>query len=1017
MIQLRNYSHYTTYESLIKIPKLVNKAVTMNSHSLGLTDLGVMYGAMEFYDACKKEGINPVVGQEFFLIDNIETRDNPRHMNRVILFAKNYQGYQNLMRLSTYSHLDGFYYFPRIDYTLLNNCKEGLAAVCANHFSAWANQRTFDKSTLWDSIEKIKEVFGQDLYFIIAPNQESRSINQLIESECMPDKILVMNGNRYLEEDQHNLHNMVYQIQAEYKKMRKAKKLSTNDYFYMTEEETRKRLNYLEHTPKYLGNTHQFAQDINLEIPKGFKFPKYENLDEEDAYRKMKEWGEFEIATTSKIPRDRIEKYKKRFAMECEIVKDLGFSNYFLIVSDIVREAKKRGVEVGPGRGSVCGSLLAWVLDIHAIDPIKNGLYFERFLNPDRISLPDIDLDFEWERRDRVIDYVFEKYGSNRVAQICTYSFVRIKGAMKDAAKALGIDYDTVNDYNKIIDSVDTPTNTTQDIKETKEVSSLYRKDEQFKHLFDTAEHLADSFRQPSVHAAGHVIAPDDILNHTPLRLSKKEIITQYDMRSLESCGLIKMDFLGLRTMTVVRESIELAKDQSLKTKINMFDDKSVFNMITSGDTIGVFQIEGGGMSHLGKQMGVESLNDLAALSALFRPAVLAGGLHELYIDNKHGKKSERGPIEDILAEDFQETYGIPLYQESLMRLARDRAGFTFAEADTLRAAIGKKKLKLLASMKQKWVDGFIANNPEYDKNLPELMWKQIFEGAGNYSFNKSHAIAYGTISYWTAYLKKHIRLEFYCALLSSVQDEQKKDQFIKYLNDAISHKIKIHSSSINSSEEKCILYGGGILLSLGGIKGIGINYASRIRKEREKNGNFTDVNDFCQRMNPSTLQLGSLLQAQAIPGYEKYLGHEEELAKHNKAVAKEKEKYSGGLFEINLEFKEFKPSKLIKYSELEMNEMFFDVTGLRLGKSFELGQIYSTSTSIKDVRIYVTKKGQEMAYVQLKSYPGHKLLVFPRQYKEYGHLFKTDDTIKVYFKLLEEDTLSLESAEKVAQV
>jgi DNA polymerase-3 subunit alpha len=1006
-MNIRNYTHYTAYESIIKIPELVNLAKEAGQTAVGIADSCNMYGVNEFYRECKKQEIKPIIGQEFYICDGPEDKRKPRELDRIILYAKNYDGYKNLMLLSTMGHMDNFYYVPRITLQKISENKENIIAVLPNQVKLWLDSRSFNSELLMTKLFKYVEIFENNLYLIVEPNNGNKQVNEWIDDNWIPDNVIISNPNRYLYAEDHDLHDIVYTIQANFTHRNK-KSLPSNDFYFMTEDEISEKLSYLKNINKFINNTKKIIDIIDIEIPTEFKFPSYNGMSEDEAFKYMKEIAGIDVYL--KIPNDKTEEYIDRFNMECRVVGELGFSNYFLVVADIVNSARRLGVEVGPGRGSVCGSLLAWVLGIHEIDPIENGLYFERFLNPERISMPDIDLDFEDENRYKIIDYVTEKYGEKRVAHICTYSTLGIRGAMKDVARAMGVEFQQSNDYTSVI--LDKPGIKIEQIKESPSFKGFYEQDPVFRDVFNTAEKLEGLFRQISSHAAAFVIAPDDIVNYTPLQYAKKneEIVTQFDMYAIEHVGLVKMDFLGLRNMSIVRNTIELVKDQSIRNKMKKFDDDKTYEMLRSGDTVGVFQIDGGGMTDIAIEMGVEKRLDLADLVALYRPAVMQGGLHRTYLSNRRGETNET--LHPLLEDTFKDTYGIPLYQESLMRLAGEFANFTYAKADILRKAIGKKKFNLLNSMKNEFIKGASDNGVSIEDS--ESIWRQAFEGAANYGFNKSHALAYGSIAYYTAFLKQNYPIQFYSSLLTSVQEEQKREKFIKYINDAIKHKIKIYHSDINISTERCIPYSNGLILSLGAIRGIGDNYARLIVEERKRNGKFKDVHDFCRRMNPNSLQLTYLINSRAITGYEEFTDCADEIIKYNKQIIKDLNKNTGGL-DIFITVEKFVPPKNRHiYKDKELSELLFEASGLRIEEGFELGQIYTVSTVLKDVKYYTTKKGQQMAYAKMKSYPSYDLVIFPRQYVNFKSLIKAGKKLKIDFTLIKKNRLSLETAVEI---
>lgn len=1007
MVHLRSYTHYSAWESILRIPDLVQKAVDNNHGSLAITDAGNMYGAIEFYRACKKAGINPIIGQEFSLVENASNRERSKSY-KIALLARNLFGYKNLMKLST-KGFQNFYYVPRIDADILAEHSEGLVCLVWDHIE---KNSGFNQDEMKRDLDILDFAMDKQVLFEVRADGTSGSINRFISDNFDNDRIVPTVPMRFAGVEDFKTHDMAYSIQANFTGRRK-KQLPTQMYYYPTDREMLDRLSAL-NASRLMQNTDYFANSVSLEIPTDFKFPKFRGMEEEEASQYIEGVAAFNLI--DKVDSAVYQQYLDRLKYELGVVKKLGFCNYFLVVADIVEKAKQMDVEVGPGRGSVCGSVLAWVLGIHSIDPIKHGLFFERFLNEDRVSMPDIDIDFDDMNRDKVIRYIADEYGHDKVAQICTHSTLAMRGAIKDVARAMGIGFETANLYSKTVPFKYEK----KELREYPEVAQMIHEDETFGKVLDFAEKLEGQFRQPSVHAAAVVIAPDDITDFTPLQSIKDREATQFEMRGLEYGGLVKMDVLGLRTLSVLKNSIESAAtkentEKQIRESLEGFNDestsdKATLDLIKRGDTSGVFQIEEGGMSALAKEIRVSDFGDVAALVALYRPALIAGGLDRIYIENKERKQSgeELESIHPIVSHTFDETYGVPLYQESLMKLAQVMGGFSLKEADTLRKAVGKKDMALLESLRAKFEEG--AKQKGVGEEDIVRIWHDVFEAAGDYGFNKSHAVAYGSISYKTAYMKKHYALDFYSALLTSVQQESKKPQFQKYLSDIQKHNIHVVLPNINTSEINVTHDGVNILLGLGCIKTIGEGFAGKIVESRKSDGEFKDIIDFVKRTEPDITQLAYLIYAQAIDNGFAYLNETERLIKHCKRLNAEKDKISGGGFNFGVEESEFALQNPSRPSDNEIEGYLFESIGFRGDFAFEEEIIYTTKTKIKTYKQWTAKKsGNEMAMIVVDSYPAHQMLVFPRTFDKVKGLLIKNKELVIDFKWLEDMKLVLE--------
>ena len=1002
MPSLITYSHFSKAESLIRIDELVKAAVDCGDGYASLTDIGNMYGVIEFYKLCKANNIKPIIGQEFFYVEDCKEKD--KYPYRLVVLAGDYEAYEALMLLSTTSYLDGFYRRPRIDLRML----EAVSLAASNLFILPIDFITRSLQTperFHDIYEPIYDIFGKNVYLPIFANAEFPSaatnfvVSKIKDGSLNKENVILANQTRYINKPDHRLLDLLFSIDASFSGRRK-RELRIDDYNFKSNKEI-VGSSTIEFAQDLMDNSVNLAAKCNLEIPLKFRFPSYENKTEEEAHALIKQLAEFNLLMNEDIKNQSV--YLDRLKMELEVVKKLGFSNYFMVVSDIVRGAKALEVESGPGRGSVAGSVLAWCLGIHDVDPVKNGLYFERFLNPDRVSMPDIDMDFDDANRGKVIDYVVSKYSTNNVAQICTFSTLAIRGAFKDVGKGLGIDFNIVNELSQLFPQ---KPHELEIFLKSVEIEALLQKNKVFKSIYGDAKRLSGQFRQPSVHAAAVVISPETITKFTPLQIIKGRVCTQYDMHALEYVGLLKMDLLGLRTLSVIKNAISAisveswAKESELRKEISKMDNKDTFELIREGDTIGVFQIEDGGMKNLAKRINVSKFSDVADLVALFRPALLQSGLQEKYISNKNGITNY--VIHERLRETLKETYGIPLYQENLMKAAQELAGFTMTEADTLRKAVGKKDPKLFKKVFDKFIKG--CQQKGMSKKEAEDVWKVGFEGSLSYGFNKAHAVSYGYISYITAYLKKHHQGQFFAALLTSVQVESKKEDFVKYIRDTMNHGISVRLPNINESGMKCVYNKSSVLLSFPSIKNIGEGFAEKIIEERTNNGLYIDVIDFCKRTQPDKTQLYYLLFARAFPDYNLYIRDVENIIKFSKALVSDNK--IG--FDILVEDPKYSPKLTEPFSPTELNGFLFDAIGYIVDKQFEFGEIYHAIDNIKQIKTHMTKKGEMMLFVELEMYPGYKFLMFPKYYKMYYKMVETGKKLRVSFKKLDDSSLSV---------
>ena len=855
-VHLHNHSHYSLQDAAATIDGLVNAAVDNNMRALALTDHGVMYGASEFYKKATKAGIKPIIGMEAYIVMNGSHKEKGteekngkgrrRDYNHLVLLAKNETGYKNLIKLATIGQKEGFYYKPRVDLDTLRNYTEGL--VCTSACPAGP----ISTELINDNFKKAREValtfhemFGDDFYLEIQDHNlevETPILKGMPKlSQELGIKLIATNDIHYIHKDHALAHNILLMLgdktgTGDYNQLR----YGTDEiYFKSTEEMTKLFKNY----KGAIENTLEIEEKINLKLDfKGFHYPNFpvpdgitleqyfEQLSREGLERKFK-----------KLNRD----IEDRFAYEVKVIQEMGYSGYFLIVQDFINAAKQKGIPVGPGRGSAAGSLVAYSLGITNVNPLEYDLLFERFLNPARKSMPDIDVDFADDQRGDVIEYTKNKYGEASVCQIVTFNRLSSKAVIRDVARVLGIPIPKVNSITKYIPSKFGRVFTIQQaLDEVPELKWVKESDEpEIQSLIKYAKILEGMNRNIGKHAAGVVITPGDVSNFVPLARagSDTDIVTQFNMKELDDAGLLKMDFLGLRTLTIIRDTIDLVKqNRGFDVDIDSIpvDDKKTYELFGKGQTTAVFQFESAPMKEYLKRLKPTSIKDLAAMNALYRPGPME--FIDDFIARKHGKK-EITYLHPVLESILNETYGIIVYQEQVIQLANKVAGMSLAEADLLRRAMGKKDLAAMAEQKKKFVEGSKRNN------IPQKIAEEIFENIdkfANYGFNKSHAVAYSVVAYQTAYLKAHYLEEFLAANLSN--EFSNADKVTILLDDARKMHVKVMPPSINNPSVKFNVKDNKIIFGMSAIKNVGVNAVEEIRSTHERIGrNFTSIYDF----------------------------------------------------------------------------------------------------------------------------------------------------------------------------
>ena len=869
---LHVHTEYSLLDGSSKIGELVNRAKELGMDSLAITDHGVMYGVIDFYRAAKEAGINPVIGCEIYVapgsrFDREAGHENESRYHHLVLLAENNTGYSNLMKIVSRGFTEGFYYKPRVDYEVLQEYHEGiiaLSACLAGAVPSFLRRGLYDEAKA--EAQKLQNIFGEGNFFLELqdhgiPDQQTVNQGLLRMHQELGIDLVVTNDVHYIYDSDAEAHDILLCIQT-------GKKVSDEDrmryeggqYYLKSPEEMAELFPYAKEA---LENTHKVASRCHVEIEFGkYKLPHFdvpEGYTSEGYLRELCEKGLVERYG------EQAEELRDRLSYELDTIASMGFVDYFLIVWDFIKYAKDHGIPVGPGRGSAAGSLVAYSLNItDIIDPIRYNLLFERFLNPERVTMPDIDIDFCYERRQEVIEYVNRKYGEDHVVQIVTFGTMSARMVIRDVGRVLDMPYAFVDTVAKSV-PMELGITISKALKMNPELRNMYESDEQTKKLIDMSMRLEGLPRHTSIHAAGVVISPEPVDEFVPLsRAADGNITTQYTMVTLEELGLLKMDFLGLRTLTVIQDAIHGAFDVH---DID-YEDPEVYEMISAGHTEGVFQLESAGMKSFMKELKPQNMEDIIAGISLYRPGPM--DFIPKYIQGKNDKehiKYDCPELEPILAP----TYGCIVYQEQVMQIVRDLAGYSYGRSDLVRRAMSKKK----ASVMEKEKSNFIYGNEEegvegcINRGIPEEVARKIFDDMtdfAKYAFNKSHAAAYAVVSYQTAYLKCHYPVDFMAALMTSFMEHTAK--ITEYIMNCRQIGIEILPPDINEGEYRFTPHGGNIRYGLAAIKGVGKPVIDEIVSEREAAGPYRSLKDFCMRLSGRSINkrtIESFIKAGAL--------------------------------------------------------------------------------------------------------------------------------------------------------
>lgn len=1027
---LHLHTEFSLLDGAIRISDLVKFAKQQEWKAVGISDHGNIFGAVKFFQAAKKEGVKPVLGTELYFAPDVRIKDSKEKYYHIILIAQNKAGYKNLCRLMAFAYQEGYYFKPRIDYATLKKYSEGIIATTAcvgGHIPSLLRNGQID-----EAIERTNwflDVFGQDRFFYeLAPADFDKQVitnNLLLEyGQKLGVKSIATSDAHYLKEDDREAHEILLSVQTK-DLLSNPDRFSFGDcrvYVRTTEEMTKA----FSGQQDLLWNTGVIADqcDFAFEFDKLFfpQFPVPETYSQDSFFEKLCLDGLERLKKNDLIPHDLHAVYDERLKLEVDLIVKMGYVGYFLVVSDFIQWAKKQEIPVGPGRGSAAGALVAWTLQITNVDPIKYNLLFERFLNPERVSMPDIDIDFCIERREDVINYVKDKYGHDCVCQIITFGTMMAKGVIKDVARVLGFPFQDANAITDLIpDQLKISLN--ESIEQEPRLKELIDNNPKVKKLFDICFKLEGITRHASKHAAGVVISPEPLAETLPLYIPSKteDLVAQYAMTELEAIGFLKMDFLGLKNLTVIDQSLKsIKKNHGINIDLDKLplDDKATLDLLCRGETNSIFQFESDGIKEVLRKLQPDKFEDLIAVNALYRPGPLGAGMVDDYIERRHGRQKVVYMFQE-LEPILNETYGVIVYQEQVMKIASVIAGYSLGAADILRRAMGKKKAEVMAEQRSLFIDG--AKKLSFDERKAGELFDIMAHFAG-YGFNKSHSTAYALIAYQTAYLKAHYPREFMAASVS--YETNNPEQLTHYLQEISDMGLSLMPPNINESEIDFTAKIDGILFGLKGIKNVGLAALENIIEERSKKP-FIDLLDFCKRIDLRTANkrvIESLICAGAfdtLPGnraqksteLEKIMDiahqHKEEMKTGQmglfggSVLAKaesnhddfytfapledwqdreklEKEKEVAGFYVSSHPLKSYSIlNHLNAQSYTECLELIKEVTSLKEPFVTCYGLLQST-------KIITTKKGDRMAFLQCEDLSGHaEIIVFPTLFKK----------------------------------
>ncbi|MCB9029647.1 MAG: DNA polymerase III subunit alpha [Deltaproteobacteria bacterium] len=1047
---LHLHTQYSLLDGVNKLPNVIEQAHALGQPAIAMTDHGNMHGAIQFYDQARNVGIKPIIGCELYVTPGSRHERKTRAQggagtHHLTVLAANNQGYQNLCRLVTLAYREGFYFKPRVDHELLEEYSEGVIALSgclAGELNRHVEIDDFKSSKAL--LEFYLKTFGDRFYLEVQPHMISEQ--QRLNTACfdlakdMSIPVVATNDCHYGSADDHYAQEVLMCVST-------GKQITDPDrirhegvHLHLKKgEEVLEGLTSFSRAEEALRNTVEIANRCNVEFDfNTYYMPRFQgrpNDDLSDDLRKVALLGlekriEEKRANSESFTQAKENEYRERLELELETIISMGFPGYFLIVSDFIVWAKENGIPVGPGRGSCAGSLVSYAMRITEIDPIENKLLFERFLNPERVSLPDIDVDFCIYGRDKVIQYVVEQYGKEKVAQIGTFGTLKAKAAIKDVGRALGMSYAETDRIAKLIPAPRQgfDFSLTESLKMEKRLAD-YAKGEG-RELIELALKLEGLVRHTSTHAAGVVIGDRPLIDMLPLMVDKDgNDVTQFAMGYVEKIGLVKFDFLGLKTLTVIHTALKLI-EESQGVKIDLdnlpLDDPKTYALLCAGNTTGVFQLESSGITDMTKRLKPSCFDDLTAILALYRPGPLDAGMVDRYIGRKHG--SERVDyLHPLMTDILADTYGIIVYQEQIMQLARTLAGYSLGEADLLRRAMGKKKPEEMAKQRIRFVAG--AKEKGIDQKLATEIFDQM-ETFARYGFNRSHSAAYAMISFQTAYLKAHYKVEFMAALMSHEMGDS--DKTLKNLTECREQSIEVLPPDVNYSSAGFSANKGRIRFGLEAVKGIGEKAVQKIIEAREAEGKFSDLEDLLMRVDPQSINrrvIESLVKCGAFDFSEisrsEMYARVEELLKASASFHREKDTNQIGLFGGDAGLEEI-PRRRLNQPEWPINKKLaferealgFYISGHPLEKfKKELKRIGVSSTRdvlqkkheckvrvsgvVTALRLKNTRKGDRYASFVLEDWLGTlETLVWPDVYRQIAHILAAEDPVVLTGKL-----------------
>jgi DNA polymerase-3 subunit alpha len=1069
-VHLHNHTQYSLLDGLTRVPDLIDFVKDQGMEAVAMTDHGTLSGTIEFYKEAHAKGIRPLIGIETYVAARRHTDKDPqKDKNRfhLILLAMNHKGYQNLMQLSTTANLQGFYYYPRIDHELLEKYNEGIIALSAcmgGEVGAALREGQYEQAreiAVW-----YKSVFGDRYYLEIQDHghpknplhsAEQQSINEQVLKlgEELDIKVALTCDAHYLKHEDQDAHEILLCVGTG-SFLSDEKRMSLKDYPLHVVEPQELIDRWGDEHPEVIKTTKEIAERCNVEIELGKilipKFPVPEGEDEKSyldtlTYRGLAwRYGTIAEEDAAKLSIKDAKKLLsedvlKRTEYELGVIESMGFNGYFLIIQDFINWGKDRGIVFGPGRGSAAGSIISYALKITELDPLKYDLLFERFLNPDRISMPDVDIDIQDTRRDEVIQYCADKYGQERVANIVTFGRMFARNAVRDVSRVLQVPYAEADRWAKMIPAPVQGRHIPLKVSLEKDpdLKREYEENDAAKAFFDQALVLEGTVRSHGIHAAGVVIAPDDIVKFAPLEMAQKGVVsTQYPKDPIEELGLLKMDFLGLSNLTIIKNALRIIKrvyDVDVDINTLPLDDEKTYELLQRGDTTGVFQFESSGMKRYLRELGATEFDDVIAMGALYRPGPLSAGLTDSYIKRKNNLE----PVtyaHPLMQNALGSTFGVLVYQEQVMQISRDVCGFTGGEADTLRKAIGKKKVDVMNKMQIKFEDGAVANG--VPRPVIQKFWKDLL-GFADYCFNKSHSACYGLISYQTAYLKAHFPSAFMAALMTSDYDDI--DRLAIEITECKKMGIDVLPPDVNESylEFAVVPQTGQIRFGMNAIKNVGTGAVEEILRGRKEVGRFETIEQFLATVNTRIVNrkaMESLIKAGAFDAFgdrSTLLHNLDMMLAYGTRLQKQASSGQADLFGEMSEDLSVKPqlkldAPLTKHDTREQLLWERELLGLYLSQHpLELFEAYLEEQtiplnslrpehdgksvivggSISDVREILTKTGKKMAFVKIEDRFGEtEAILFPNSYQQTLGTWVRDKVVLIRGKISAKDRM-----------